>query len=213
MPKSCAVRCGVSVRSERQTVMRRALNFCGLLSLLALLAACTATGIQPGAGDARRWQLSGKMGIKTARLAESAAINWRQCGDRFDVHLSSLLGQTVARIEGRGEKLSVWMDGHDPVVTAEPEQLLKEQLGWSVPIRALRYWVRGEAAPGGGAQLTGPVGQPDALAQSGWQVRYPSWHQRDNMALPAKVVVSDAQVQATLLIREWQLGDAAECGQ
>jgi outer membrane lipoprotein LolB len=184
----------------------------GLLCCLQL-AACVSPGIQSTNDDARRWQLSGKMGIKTAKLAESASINWKQCGEQFDVRLTSPLGQTVARVEGRGEKLTVWMDGHEPVVTAQPEQLLQEQLGWSIPIRALRYWVRGERAPGSPAQITGPAGQPDALAQLDWQVRYPSWHQREAVALPAKVLINDPQVQATLLIREWVLGDAVECAQ
>lgn len=181
------------------------------LTLAVLLAGCAVPGIQPGADDAQRWQLAGKMGIKTDRLAESAAINWRQCGEQFDVRLLSPLGQTVARIEGRGEHLTVALDGRDPVVTADPEALLQAQLGWSIPVRALRYWVRGVAAPGGRAQLAGPAGQPDTLTQFGWQVRYPDWHQREAVALPAKVVASDAQLQATLLIREWVLGAAVEC--
>ena len=193
-------------------------RFALLLAVAAVLAGC-AGGIRPGAvEDARRWQLAGKMGIKTSKFAESASVNWRQCGDLFDVRLSSPLGQTVARIDGRGQQLTVWMDGREPVVTAEPEQLLQDQLGWSVPIRALRYWVRGEAAPGTKAETTGPAGQPDALAQLGWQVRYPAWHQNEAVALPAKVVlsdrrVSDAQLQATLLIRDWTLGDAVDCAQ
>ena len=186
-------------------------------TLALVLVACAGSGIRPGAGveDARRWQLTGKMGIKTNKFAESASINWRQCGEVFDVRLSSPLGQTVARIEGRGEQLTVWMDGREPVVTADPETLLQEQLGWSVPIRALRYWVRGEAAPAlasqGPAQITGPTGQPDALAQFGWQVRYPAWHQGGAVVLPATVILSDQHLQATLLIREWLLGDSVEC--
>lgn len=191
--------------------MNPVLRFSAPILSALLLVACTGAGIRPGADDNRRWQLAGKMGIKTNTFAESATINWRQCGELFDVRLSSPLGQTVARIEGRGDQLTVWMDGREPVVTAAPETLLQEQLGWSVPIRALRYWVRGEAAPGSDAQLTGPAGQPDALAQLGWQVRYPTWHQRDAVALPAKVILSDPQLQATLLIREWQQGDSVAC--
>jgi outer membrane lipoprotein LolB len=183
---------------------------------LALLAGCASTGIRPGADDAERWQLTGKLGIRTERLAESATIDWRQCGEHFDVRLTSPLGQTVARIEGRGEQLGVWMDGREPVLTDAPEQLLQARLGWSIPLRALRYWVRGEAAPdhviaGDSAQFTGPQGQPDALAQAGWQVRYPAWHQREGLSLPARVIVSDAHVQTTLLIREWLLGAGVEC--
>lgn len=194
-------------------------RFAALFAVVTLLAGCTGGGIRPGAvEDARRWQLAGKMGIKTNKFAESASVNWRQCGDLFDVRLSSPLGQTVARIEGRDRQLTVWMDGREPVVSADPEQLLQERLGWSVPIRALRYWVRGEAAPGSPAQATGPAGQPDALAQLGWQVRYPAWHQNEAVALPAKVIlsdrrVSDAQLQATLLIRDWTLGDEVDCAQ
>jgi outer membrane lipoprotein LolB len=189
--------------------------------VLALLAGCAGTGIRPGADDAERWQLTGKLGIRADRLAESATIDWRQCGEHFDVRLTSPLGQTVARIEGRGEQLSVWMDGREPVLTDAPEQLLQARLGWSIPVRVLRYWVRGEAAPARVApghsasekvaQFTGPQGQPAALAQSGWQVRYPAWHQREGLSLPARVVVSDVHVQTTLLIREWLLGDAVEC--
>jgi len=187
-------------------------RYAALAAATLLLGACAGRGIQPGAmEDARRWQLSGKMGIKTDRFAESASINWRQCGEVFDVRLSSPLGQTVARIEGRGQQLTVWMDGREPVTTAAPEELLQARLGWSVPIRALRYWVRGEAAPGARADLTGPQKQPETLAQFGWQARYPTWHQNAATALPAKVLLSDGRLQATLLIRDWTLGDAVEC--
>jgi outer membrane biogenesis lipoprotein LolB len=51
------------------------------LAAALLLTACGG-GIQPGDDDQRRWQLSGKLGLRAPRLAESAYLNWRQCGDR-----------------------------------------------------------------------------------------------------------------------------------
>lgn len=188
------------------------------------LTACFGGGIRPGTGDQERWQLSGKIGLRAPQLAESAYVNWRQCGDTFAVRISGPLGQTVARIDGRETQLTLHFDGREPIPTSEPESLMQEQLGWSLPIRALRYWVRAQAAPDGGdAEFSGPQQQPDTLRQRDWQVAYLAYHQNGATALPAKLRLSrtdnpdhaDAAgsrpLQATLLINEWLLGDAADC--
>lgn len=182
-----------------------------MLALALLLAACGGTGIRPGVDDQRHWQLSGKLGLRGPQLAESAYLNWRQCGEQYDMRISGPLGQSVARIDGNGSQLTVRLEGQEPVATADPEQLLQERLGWSVPLRALRYWVRAEPAPGNTAQFDGPAGQPTELRQLGWQVRYLAWHQAGAIALPAKLTLrNDSGMQATLLISDWLLSDAVE---
>ncbi len=182
-----------------------------IASICCLFVACGGTGIRPGIDDQRHWQLSGKLGLRGPQLAESAYLNWLQCGELFDVRLSGPLGQTVARIEGRGELLTVRLEGREPVTTSDPEQFLQQQLGWSVPLRALRYWVRAEAAPGSTANIVGPATQPEALQQLGWQVQYLAYHQNASIALPAKLTLrNDSNLQATLLINEWLLSDAVE---
>jgi outer membrane lipoprotein LolB len=182
-----------------------------LLALALLLTACTGPGIRPGVDDQRHWQLSGKLGLRGPQLAESAYLNWRQCGESYDMRISGPLGQTVARIDGNGAELTVRLEGQEPVTTANPEQLLQERLGWSVPLRALRYWVRAEQAPGPSAEITGPAGQPSELKQLGWHVRYLAWHQAGTLTLPAKLTLrNDSGLQATLLINDWLLSDAVE---
>lgn len=178
----------------------RCFLLCGLACCLgAILAGCGSTGIRPGtADDGERWQLSGKIGLRGPQLAESAYINWRQCGSLFDVRISGPLGQTVARIDGSGEHLRVQFEGREAVATADPEALMEAQLGWSVPLRALRYWVRAEAEPGSPAEQSGQPGKPDALQQLGWRVAYLAYHQNESTALPARLRLTGAQgLQAT----------------
>lgn len=182
------------------------------------LSACAGTGIRTGTSQDNkdRWQLSGKIGLRAPQFAESAYVNWRQCGDRFAVKISGPLGQTVARIDGREELLVLQFDGREPVTTSEPELLMQEQLGWSLPIRALRYWVRAQAAPGGDAEISGPSQQPNALQQQNWHVDYLAYHQNGETLLPAKLRLTrsdntNESLQATLLINEWLIGDATDC--
>lgn len=194
-------------------------RFAAVIVATLALTACLGGGIRTGTGsDQERWQLSGKIGLRAPQLAESAYVNWRQCGERFAVRISGPLGQTVARIDGRADRLILQFEGREPVATGEPEVLMQAQLGWSLPIRALRYWVRAEAAPGGGAQISGPLQQPDMLRQLGWQVDYLAYHQSGATSLPAKLRLrhddaaeEQTPLQATLLISEWALGDTVDC--
>ncbi len=186
------------------------LRFAPLLALAAALlwlAGCTPGGIQPGVDDERRWQLNGRLGLRGDGFAESASIHWRQCGPHFDIRLSGPIGQTVARIEGRGDLLSVWINGEAPVVTRDPELLLQQRLGWSIPVRALRYWVRGEAAPGATAQFSGDQRQPQAIEQLGWHIDYLDYHSSGDLSLPARLRLQDPNLTATLIVRDWRLGD------
>ena len=190
-------------------------------AITIVLTACIGGGIRPGSGSQERWQLSGKIGLRAPQLAESAYVNWRQCSDSFSVRISGPLGQTVARIDGRDDRLTLQFEGRAPMVTSEPELLMQEQLGWSLPIRALRYWVRAEAAAGGDAEFSGAQLQPSTLRQQGWQVDYLAYHQNGATILPAKLRLNRNDLagggrdnlQATLLINEWLLGDATDCPQ
>lgn len=194
---------------------RHRLRYLFIAICAILLSACTGTGIRTGASQDRndeRWQLSGKIGLRAPQLAESAYVNWRQCGENFSVRISGPLGQTVARIDGRAEILTLQFEGREPMTTRDPELLMQQQLGWSLPIRALRYWVRAQAAPGNDAKFSGPEQQPATLQQQDWQVDYLAYHQNGAASLPAKLRLSgDQNLRATLLINEWSLGDATDC--
>jgi len=94
------------------------------IAIALMLAACAGPGIRPGSDDREHWQLSGKIGLRGPQLAESAYLNWRQCGDTFDIRISGPLGQTVAKIDGHGAQLRLWFEGREPVSTSDPEALM-----------------------------------------------------------------------------------------
>ncbi len=181
-----------------------------LLALTLLLGAC-APGLRIGEGDPDTWSLSGKLGIRTADQAESVQVNWHQCGERYRILISGPLGQRLARIEGRPGRVVVAIDGEE-TITAEPEAWLYHQLGWSLPIPALRYWVQGLPAPGPVTDMVREDGMLRHLHQNGWAVEYREYVGSDGMQRPSRLIASGEHLRATLIVRRWQIGrEAGSC--
>jgi outer membrane lipoprotein LolB len=182
----------------------------GLLALLMLASGCSIQSRPPLPAELlamqdnialTNWQLSGKLGIRNQQQTKSAYLNWKQCGESFDIRLSGPLGQGGARLQGSRE--SVTLQTKDKTSSAsDPEQLLQQQLGWSMPISQLQYWVRGIPSPNQGYR-NNPG--DNGFEQAGWHISYLQLQQVDSLTLPAKAIATHPRLKLTLLLKNWQL--------
>lgn len=187
-----------------------------LLALLLLASGCSLQSRPPLPAELlamqdnialSHWQLSGKLGIRNQQQTQSAYLNWQQCGELFDIRLSGPLGQAGARLQG--SRASVTLQTADNTSSASnPEQLMQQQLGWSMPISQLHYWVRGIPSPNQGYR-----NNPDnnGFEQAGWHISYPQLQQVDSLTLPAKVIATHPRLKLILLLKNWQLDP--DCGE
>lgn len=182
-----------------------------LAAAAALLSGCAGFGIS-GRDDGERWALTGKLGVRTAEQAESALLNWTQCGDSYRLVISGPFGQQLARVEGNRMQALIWVEDAPPQLTSDLQNWLDQNLGWPLPMAELRYWVRGRAAPG---RITAEkFDQQQRLIhwqQRGWQVDITRYHQADGIALPERLKAQREPLRSTLLIRQWQLGEEVTC--
>lgn len=153
------------------------------------------------------WQLAGKVGIKADGQANSAYLNWTQCGDQYAIHLSGPLGSRAATLSGRPQWVTLTTPDQT-IAAPSPESLLAEHLGWELPVSDLIYWVRGLPAPGSDVDAA-PITEP-GFTQNGWVIRYPRAKQVDNYTLPSKAIAEYPQLKITLLLKEWRLNP--DCG-
>jgi outer membrane lipoprotein LolB len=85
------------------------------------------------------------------------------------------------------------------------ERFLARELGWSVPVRSARYWVRGLADPAANAApLLDELGRLAQLTQSGWQIRYEEYALKDSLWLPRRLVMEGGPARVRLVIDTWQ---------
>lgn len=197
-----------------------------LLSLL-LLAGCAAQAPTPEtprqSGDwsaqleelkmLERWRLAGKVGLRTADDATSANLDWQQTPFFYRMMISGPFGAGRSTLEGSANNVTLTTpDGRFSAQT--PEQLMQQQLGWSLPISALDYWVRGLPAPDAAHDMQSDAqGFPQRLRQAGWTIEYRDWtwapELKGGLWLPQRLVMTFDDLRATLVVNQWRPLDTA----
>ena len=160
------------------------------------------------------WQLTGKLGIRTADDSGSASVKWVQQTAHYQINLSGPLGQKSMIITGTPEKVRLEQTGEPAQEARTAEALIKKSVGWTLPVTQLAYWVRGVPAPK--LRITrlqqNENGLLDQLAQGDWKITYSNYRDQTFngaiLPLPGKITAEYQDVRLVLVIRTWQLGAA-----
>lgn len=151
------------------------------------------------------WQINGKVGIRAPKDSGSATLFWLQRQDYYDIRLSGPLGRGAARLTGRPGNVSLEVASQGRYEATTPEQLLGEQLGWSLPVSHLVWWVRGLPAPDSKSRVTlNADSRLASLEQDGWQIEYLSYIEQNGFWLPERVKLHGTDLDVTLVVKDWQ---------
>jgi outer membrane lipoprotein LolB len=189
-----------------------ALRLLAIFFSLVLISGC-GTGIYREGGDEYGyWHLDGKLGIRSPKGADSVSINWKQCGNRYQIRLNSLIGTHIASIDGEPAGVTAQFDDRGTLQADSAEALIEAELGWNLPVGALQHWLRGKPDPGLSQQLQrNSDGTIKSLSQGEWTVDYlrhtssePSIKNIEK--LPEKLRLKRSDSTLTLLISNWRLG-------
>ncbi|WP_205341553.1 lipoprotein insertase outer membrane protein LolB [Denitrificimonas caeni] len=151
------------------------------------------------------WQISGKLGIRSERESGSAVLFWLQRQDYFDIRLSGPLGQGSTRLTGRQGAVTLDIANRGTYQAQSAEDLMQQQLGWSLPVKNLLWWVRGLPSPHSKSRVQLDNNSLLAqLEQDQWQIEYLSYRTENGIRLPERIKLSGAGLNITLVVKEWQ---------
>jgi outer membrane lipoprotein LolB len=189
--------------------------------VLICLAGC-ATVMQPGAGqhklswpvrqkqlnNLKNWNLQSAIGIKNLNQSTSAHVNWQQFENNYILNIISQFNIGGVKIVGDSTGVTLWRSVTNKIKAQTPEELMYQELGWSLPIDNLRYWILGLPAP----KLV-YASQFDAynhlisLQQQGWQISYSNFISINNIDLPTSILISNSKLklQVKVIIKKWEL--------
>ena len=185
----------------------------GLLTVL-LVAGCATTPVprrSQSAAAITAWQLNGRVSLTRGEEGWHAGLYWQEQADTFYLKVSGPLGQGGFQLNGDARGIVLVDADGQTFVAQDVDALLVQVTGWQLPVRGLRYWIRGLPEPAAGkAQVTrDEAGQLLRLEQSGWTVNYQRYQLVDDVLLPVKLQLLHADIAVRIVVDQWELGDAA----
>ena len=154
----------------------------------------------------RTWSMVGSLVVRSQDDAARVTLRWRQTPAAYHVRITSLIGAGLLDLEGSDAGVEARFADGRRVRAESPEALLEEEVGWSVPLGGLQYWMVGAPSPdsAGGTVEIDSEGRLARLEQSGWKVVYEKYRSLDGLALPARIRFSNESVEGTVVVRRWK---------
>ena len=194
---------------------------CLIAAWILLVASCaevpvSAPSREPGAQSwevrrqaidgLRRWSLYGRVAIQTERDGWSASLRWIQREGHDYLRLVGPLGQGTYELERHPRSLVVRTADNRILKSEDPDTLMRENLGWSIPVAGLHYWVRGipdPKSPITGLKLDDQARMTE-LSQQGWTISVLGYTQEGDLELPAKLFLYNPRLKVRLIVQQWE---------
>lgn len=154
----------------------------------------------------QRWDLQGRVAIETAQDNWTASVTWKNEAEHYQMRFMAPLSQGTFELEGAPGHVQL-RTPEKMLEAADPRQLMQDNLGWSLPVYGLRYWVRGLPVPNHDTQQLhiDEAGRLADLRQDGWRISVLRYQKVGVLELPEKVYLQNEPLKVRLVIGEWQL--------
>ncbi len=163
---------------------------------------------QAAAEDVREWNLYARAVLRFEREAYNIGVRWQRRRDgRFMILLEAPFGQGVFRIDSSAPGIyRLLLPDGQSFENTSAEALLKDAVGWALPISGLDFWIRGLPHPQTAySHRLDSRGRARAIKQDGWDIEYLDYAAAPGgLQLPRRMRLVDKQVTFKLVIEHWQ---------
>jgi outer membrane lipoprotein LolB len=157
-------------------------------------------------GSVRAWTLQGRVAVETADDGWNATMTWEQRADHYALRLMAPLSQGTFELEGDTGGVTLRTAENETLTATDPEALMRDHLGWSLPVGGLKFWIRGipdPDRPHTDLKLD-ESGRMTDLIQDGWRVSVLRYQKVGDKDLPDKLFLQNDPVKVRVVIGQWQ---------
>ena len=156
--------------------------------------------------DMERWALKGRLAVNDGKEGGSGRLKWEQQGQSSSMSFHGALGRGAWQLSAdeNGAVLE-WANGEVHRADSVGE-LVEQRLGWTVPVNALSWWVRGLTAPGEwDLRQFDEHGNLELLSQRGWNIEYGRYRDTASISMPVKLTARRQHYTVKFAIQDWDL--------
>jgi outer membrane lipoprotein LolB len=180
-------------------------------ALAAILAGCASLPQPPPAAPLAAsadapFAIGGRISARRGDAGVAGAFTWNHDANHDSIDLATPLGQTLARLEGGAQGVTVRLQ--DGRIENAPtwSELTERAFGVTIPVEGLAAWVRGVPRPEAGSTVERDGrGRITTLRQDGWDVVYA--YADDSAQRPSRVSLSYPgadPVEVRVVVDRWE---------
>ena len=151
------------------------------------------------------FSVAGRVAVAAGEQGFSAGLRWLQRDERGEIHLDGPLGIGALAIATDGDALRVATGRGARLEGAAARAEIERQLGFALPLDALRYWVRGVPSPLSTAIETTAADAPrlQQLQQDGWTIDFTEYQPDPFAHRPRRLVAQNGVARVRLVLERW----------
>ncbi len=149
--------------------------------------------------NADSWHLQGRLVLKGDDVL-TASIQWQHSKLLDKLRLAGILGLGAVLITLDASGVTLEQGRMKKRASKDIEAFIAQEVGFVVPIGALRFWVLGTPLPGEPVKLLA-----DGFEQLGWQIKYKGYLQTVEGAMPYKINVTKNSLKLKLVVDQWEI--------
>lgn len=150
------------------------------------------------------WRIRGGLAVKEGNQGLTASLIWQQSGkEHFLINLLGPLGTGSLKLTVNDKQVEI-TDGKQRFLGNDPELLIKQHTGHTIPVKSLFYWVRGLPYPNTpSTKVTDQFGHLRSLEQQGWKIIYQRFTSFKGLDLPSKLTALKQNTKIKVIINQW----------
>lgn len=153
----------------------------------------------------QHWRVEGRAAILARGSGGQVAFAWQREPGQQTLSIRTPLGQNVMQLTQTAQGV-VLIDPEGTIHQGnDGEALLREILGWSVPLESMHAWLRGLPASRKEAFLLDEHGRIKLLQSNGWRIEYQRYSLIQGLALPSRLELTHTDLTLRLVVDRWRL--------
>lgn len=159
-----------------------------------------------GQGAFTSFELHGRIALRQGLVRDTLVLDWLHTDHENRMRFSSPVGTVLGEVlEGpEGARLQ-WVN-QAPRSAARADLLLKDSIGWTVPLDELAQWVQGAIPKDTEVVLTGEGAQRRMqFSVANWQADLAQWRLVGGDWYPGRVTLKGESQELKLVIDRWSL--------
>lgn len=150
------------------------------------------------------WHLVGRISLDDGEEGGSGKLQWVVRAGHSSIDFHGAMGRGAWHLEINPAGASLRLANGNEYFAQDVDALVRQQIGWPIPVEALQWWVRGLAAPGAGyAQQLDDTGRLTSLTQFGWQIDFNRYNSDAGVALPVRLDARQNDYRVKLAVSRW----------